>query len=67
MFSDETIISVEIREKVCRGLELYPFFTSGNLLDAPEWDERNKDNDDGGQHDADYFNIALALAEYISK
>ena len=65
-------ISVEMEcaavQAVCdfRGLELYPFFTSGDLLDAPEWDERNKDNDDGGQHDAGHFNIALALAEYIS-
>ncbi|WP_026490253.1 hypothetical protein [Butyrivibrio sp. XBB1001] len=64
-------ISVEMEcaavQAVCdfRGLELYPFFTSGDLLDAPEWDERNKDNDDGGQHDAGHFNIALALAEYI--
>ena len=66
-------ISVEMEcaavQAVCdfRGLELYPFFTSGDLLDAPEWDERNKDNDDGGQHDAGHFHIALALAEYISK
>lgn len=66
-------ISVEMEcaavQAVCdfRGLELYPFFTSGDLLDAPEWDERSKDNDDGGQHDAGHFNIALALAKYISK
>lgn len=26
-----------------RGLELYTFFTSGDLLDAPEWDIRRKE------------------------
>lgn len=25
-----------------RGVELYTFFTSGDLLDAPEWDTRRK-------------------------
>ena len=49
------------------GRELYPFFTSGDLLDAPEWDDRGKDYKDGGQHDVGHFSIALALADYISQ
>ena len=49
-----------------RGLELYPFFTSGDLLDAPEWDERGKEYTSGGQHDVGHFDIALALADFIS-
>ena len=49
-----------------RGLDLYAFFTSGDLLDAPEWDERGKDYTKGGQHDVGHFNIALALADHIT-
>ena len=66
-------ISVEMEcagaQAMCdfRGLELYPFFTSGDLLDAPEWDDRGKDYKDGGQHDVGHFSIALALADYISQ
>ncbi|MCR4739558.1 MAG: nucleoside phosphorylase [Lachnospiraceae bacterium] len=66
-------ISVEMEcagvQAMCdfRGLELYAFFTGGDLLDAPEWDDRDKENHDGGQHDVGHFRIALALAEYISK
>ncbi len=65
-------ISVEMEcagvQAMCtfRGLELYPFFTSGDLLDAPEWDERGKDYQNGGQHDVGHFDIALALADYVS-
>ncbi len=65
-------ISVEMEcagvQAMCifRGLELYPFFTSGDLLDAPEWDERGKNYRSGGQHDVGHFDIALALAEHIS-
>ena len=65
-------ISVEMEcaavQAMCdfRGLDLYPFFTSGDLLDAPEWDERGKDYSNGGQHDVGHFRIALALADYIS-
>lgn len=65
-------ISVEMEcaavQSMCtfRGLELYPFFTSGDLLDAPEWDERGKQYQSGGQHDVGHFDIALALAEYVS-
>jgi purine-nucleoside phosphorylase len=66
-------ISVEMEcagvQAMCdfRGLDLYPFFTSGDLLDAPEWDQRIKENNDGGQHDVGHFDIALALAEYITE
>lgn len=65
-------ISVEMEcagvQTMCdfRGLELYAFFTSGDLLDAPEWNERFMDNGDAGQHDVMHFSIALALADYIS-
>ena len=65
-------ISVEMEcagvQAMCdfRGLDLYPFFTSGDLLDAPEWDERGKNYTSGGQHDVGHFDIALALADYIS-
>lgn len=65
-------ISVEMEcagvQAMCdfRGLELFTFFTSGDLLDAPEWDERGKNYTSGGQHDVGHFNIALALAEYVA-
>lgn len=65
-------ISVEMEcagvQAMCdfRGRDLYAFFTSGDLLDAPEWDERGKDYSNGGQHDVGHFRIALALADYIS-
>ena len=49
-----------------RGLNLYIFFTSGDLLDAPEWDQRHKDGEvKDTQHDAGHFDIALELARYI--
>ena len=65
-------ISVEMEcagvQAMCdfRGLELYPFFTGGDLLDAPEWDERGKNYSSGGQHDVGHFRIALALADYVT-
>ena len=55
-------------QAVCdfRGLELYYFLTSGDLLDAPIWDERKKENNlTGTQHDAGHFDIALELAYTI--
>ncbi|MBQ8333270.1 MAG: nucleoside phosphorylase [Clostridia bacterium] len=65
-------ISVEMEcaalQAVCdfRGLNLYTFFTSGDLLDAPEWDERRKNGElKGTQHDAGHFDIALELARYV--
>ena len=66
-------ISVEMEcagvQAMCdfRGLELYPFFTSGDLLDAPEWDERGRRYSSGGQHDPGHFDIALALADFVSQ
>lgn len=65
-------ISVEMEgsavQAVCdfRGIEVYMFFTSGDLLDAPEWTMRGNGIKDG-QHDSGHFDIALALAEYISE
>ena len=67
-------ISVEMEcaalQALCdfRDLQLYMFFTSGDLLDAPKWDERHKSEQlEGTQHDAGHFDIALALAEYVTK
>lgn len=67
-------ISVEMEcsalQAMCdfRNLEFYTFFNSGDLLDAPEWDERHKAGEYAGtQHDARYFEIALELADYICK
>lgn len=66
-------ISVEMEcaalQAMCdfRGLEFYTFFTSGDLLDAPEWDPRHEKGEiKDTQHDSGHFAIALALAEYIS-
>lgn len=66
-------ISVEMEcssmQAVCdfRGLELYYFLTSGDLLDAPEWDERHVSGEYAGtQHDTRHFDIAIELADYIS-
>lgn len=51
-----------------RKLELYTFFTSGDLLDAPVWDKRHKAGEYAGtQHDILHFDIALALADYVAK
>ncbi len=50
-----------------RDLNLYMFFTSGDLLDAPEWDERRREGElEGTQHDAGHFDIALELARYVA-
>lgn len=65
-------ISVEMEcaavQAMCdfRGLNAYFFFTSGDLLDAPQWDERMKKNQiKHTQHDSGHFDIALELARYI--
>ena len=67
-------ISVEMEcaglQAMCdfRGLELYAFFTSGDLLDAPEWDARHKKGEKAGtQHDVGHFDVALALADYVTE
>lgn len=67
-------ISVEMEcaaiQAMCdfRNLEFYTFFTSGDLLDAPKWDERHKKGElSGTQHDSYHFEIALRLADYITK
>ena len=67
-------ISVEMEcsavQAVCdfRGLEFYTFFTSGDLLDAPKWDKRHKEGElQGTQHDCEHFEIALELANYVTK
>ena len=70
----EGCISVEMEcaalQAMCdfRALELYMFLTSGDLLDAPEWDARRKENDvTGTQHDAGHFDIALELAVAVAE
>ena len=66
-------ISVEMEgsavQAVCdfRGMELYMFFTGGDLLDAPEWTNRKqKGQVIHTQHDSGHFDIALALADYVT-
>ena len=70
----EGCISVEMEcagmQAMCdfRGLELYAFFTSGDLLDAPVWDQRHeKGEKTGTQHDVGHFGIALALADFVAE
>ena len=70
----EGCISVEMEcasvQAMCdfRGLDVYFFFTSGDLLDAPQWDERVKKNQiKHTQHDAGHFHIALELARYVAE
>ena len=67
-------ISVEMEcaavQAVCdyRKLNAYFFFTCGDLLDAPKWDEQmKKDQVKHTQHDAGHFDIALELAYYITE
>ena len=66
-------ISVEMEcsamQALCnfRGLELYYFLTSGDLLDAPKWDKRCIEGEYAGtQHDTMHFNIAIELATYVT-
>ena len=67
-------ISVEMEgaavQAVCdfRGLDVYMFFTGGDLLDAPEWTQRMEQGQiRHTQHDSGHFEIALALAEYAAE
>lgn len=67
-------ISVEMEcsavQAMCdfRNLEFYTFFTSGDLLDSPKWDERHKNGElEGTQHDSTHFYIAIELAHYVSE
>lgn len=67
-------ISVEMEgsaiQAMCnfRKLEVYLFFTSGDLLVTPKWDERHKKGEIAHtQHDVGHFDIALALADYVTK
>ena len=69
----EGCISVEMEvaaaQAVCdfRGKEFYNFLTSGDLLDAPEWDVRRKEGELAGtQHDTGHFDIALLLADHVT-
>ena len=66
-------ISVEMEcsaiQSVCnfRNLQLYMFLTCGDLLDAPRHLFRSGDGRyQGTQHDANHFEIALLLAEYVA-
>lgn len=55
-------------QAVCdfRGVELFNFLKSGDLLDAPKWDPRAELGNHGSQHDPRYFMIALELADFVS-
>lgn len=56
-------------QAVCdfRGLELYYFLTSGDLLDSPKWDRRCVEGEYAGtQHDVRHFDIAIELANSVS-
>ncbi|MCR5607442.1 MAG: nucleoside phosphorylase [Lachnospiraceae bacterium] len=68
----EGCISVEMEcaavQAVCtfRGLDLYVFFTGGDLLDCPVWDERRKEGEiKGSQDDPHHFDIAIELACFV--
>ena len=70
----EGCISVEMEgaavQALCdfRNLNLFAFFTSGDLLDSPKWDIRRTEGQlRGTQHDPAHFDIALTLADYITK
>lgn len=70
----EGCISVEMEcaavQAMCnfRNLNAYFFFTSGDLLDAPEWDARmSKNLKRDTQHDPGHFDIALELARYVAE
>ncbi len=56
-------------QAVCdfRGVELFSFLKSGDLLDAPQWDHRSEAGNRGSQHDPRYFLLALELAEFVTK
>ena len=67
-------ISVEMEcagvQAVCafRGLKLFVFFTSGDLLDSPKWTMRAKEGQiKHTQHDSGHFEIALGLANFVSE
>lgn len=67
-------ISVEMEcsaiQAMCdfRNLNFYMFLTCGDLLDAPKHIFRNGDGQyKGTQHDANHFEIALALADYVTE
>ena len=69
----EGCVSVEMEcatlQAMCdfRGYELYYFLTSGDLLDAPQWDPRSEgDGLTGTQHDMTHFDLAAELACFIS-
>ena len=71
---EDGCISVEMEcsamQAVCdfRKLQLYYFLTSGDLLDAPKWDQRHVEGEyKGTQHDTRHFDIAIELADHISK
>ncbi len=50
-----------------RGIDFYTFFSSGDLLDAPQWDERRPIGVyTGTQHDSLLFDIAIELAVYVT-
>ena len=66
------MLCIEKLEQILKNVKLkvvfnvYFFFTCGDLLDAPKWDDRMKKNQvKNTQHDSGHFDIALELAHYI--
>ncbi len=71
---EDGCISVEMEcaglQAMCsfRELNLYTFFTSGDLLDAPKWDTRYTPGEfKGTQHDTGHFDIALEMACFVTE
>jgi hypothetical protein len=46
-----------------RGLEYYTFFYSGDLLDAPKWEQRILGNGAEKDHQLANFMVALEIAK----
>ena len=54
-------------QAVCdfRGYEYYTFFYSGDLLDAPEWEQRILCSDAETEHQLRNFMVALEIAKRV--
>ena len=50
-----------------KGLEYYTFFYTGDLLDAPQWEQRILSNDLEKDHQLTNFLVALEIAVRVSK
>ena len=70
---DEGCIAVDMEcsgiQALCdfKGLEYYTFFYTGDLLDAPQWEQRILSNDLEKDHQLTNFLVALEIAVRVSK